>query len=88
MPLCALAAMAVRIWVSGAPIELWRAPAWGLYLSQVFALFGFAFHVMGNKQLKNHQHSHWLWQIFLYQQAAMLSYWFKHVSGQASKLRP
>lgn len=88
IPLCVLAAMAVRIWIFGAPVELWHAPAWCLYLLQVFALFGFAFHVLDNKQLEDRQHGHWLWQIFLYQQVAMLSYWFKHVLGQASKQRP
>ena len=88
LPLFAIAIMAVRIWIFGAPIELWHAPAWGLYLLQVFALFGFSFHVLDNKHLEDGQHSHWLWQIFLYQQVAMFSYWFKHVWGQPSKLRP
>lgn len=87
LPLCLVAAMAVRIWVFGAPFELWHTPAWGLYLLQLFALFGFAVHVLGNKQVEG-QHSHWLWQIFLYQQVAMLSYWFRHVSGQPSRLSP
>ncbi len=87
LPLSILAALSVRIWLLGAPIELWHAPAWGLYLLQVFALLGFAFHVLDNRQLEG-QHSHWLWQIFLYQQVAMLSYWFKHVWGQQSRLRP
>jgi len=87
LPLCLIATMAVRIWVLGAPLELWHAPAWGLYLLQVFALFGFAFHVLDNKQLRDGQHSYWLWQIFLCQQVAMLSYWFKHVWGQPSRLR-
>ena len=88
VPLCLLALMAVRICFFGAPVELWHASAWGLYLLQVFALSGFAFHVVANKQLEERQHSHWLWQIFLYQQLAMLSYWFKHVWGQAPQLRP
>jgi K+-sensing histidine kinase KdpD len=29
-----------------------------------------------------------LWQIFLYQQVAMLNYWFKHVLGRPWRQRP
>lgn len=87
LPLCILTAMAVRIWGFGAPVELWHAPAWGLYALQLFALFGFAFHVLDNKQFDDRQRSHWLWRIFLYQQAVMFGYWFKHVLGQASRPR-
>ena len=88
LPIIVLAVMAVRIWAFGAPIDLWHAPAWGLYLSQAFALFGFALHVLDNKQLAEGESSHWLWEILLYQQVAMISYWVKHVRGQPSRLRP
>jgi hypothetical protein len=88
LPPCAMAVIAARIWLFGAPLELWSEPAWGLYLLQVLALFGYAFHVLDNKQLASEEHSHLLWQLFLYQQLAMLGYWLKHVWDQPSNLRP
>lgn len=87
-PLILVAGMAIRIWVLGAPVELWTAPAWGLYLLQVCAISAFAFHILDNSRLGQGGFDHWLTQIVLFQQVAMISYWAKHVWGQSPSLRP
>lgn len=81
-PLVALAVAVFRMWVLGAPPELWSAPAWGLYLLQVAALGAFAFHVIDNTRLEKAESSHWLIQVVLFHQIGMLSYWVQHVWGQ------
>jgi hypothetical protein len=87
LPILVVAVMAVRIWVFGAPLELWRAPAWGLYLLQVAALFGFALHILGNKHFQGGQSGHWLLELVLYHQVTMLKYWVQHVWHEPRKLR-
>jgi len=88
LPAVGVAVMAVRIWFLGAPVELWHAPAWGLYLLQILSLFTFAAHILANDRLKDGQSGEWLWELVMYQQIAMLGYWAKHVVGQQPKLRP
>lgn len=87
-PLVAAAVTAIRVWAFGAPVELWTAPSWVLYLLQVFALAGFAAHVLGNGRLGKDESGSWITQILLFQQVVMVRYWVNQVWGQSPGVPP
>ena|SRR4249919_4034070 len=88
LPLALIAVTAVRVWIFGAPKDLWYAPDWYLVFLQVAAIFSFSAHVLSNKRLAAGDPNHWLLRILVFQQASMFSYWVKHVWGAPSNLRP
>jgi hypothetical protein len=88
LPLALIAVTAARVWIFGAPKDIWYAPAWHLVFLQVAAIVSFSAHVLSNKRLAAGDPNHWLLQILVFQQASMFSYWIKHVWGAPSNLRP
>ena len=88
IPFALIAVTAWHIWILGQSKDLWYAPAWGLVLLQLAALFAFSAHVLFNKSIAQEERSDWLLRIVAFQQVSMLGYWVKHVWGAPSNLRP